>query len=151
MAGDFKVTGAQDLAKLAARLKAEGRGDLRRELLKGMRTSAKKVVPEIELSAQRLPRGGGLADRVAAQKFPISAALTGSAARVRLVGRGMKELKDIDAGRVRHPVWGNRDRWSQQRVAPGFFTNPIQRRAPRIRRDIQGVMQDVARKVARRF
>lgn len=152
MADDFQVRGAQDLAKLAARLKETGQGELRKELLRGVRGSAKKAIPDIKQSAYRtLPRGGGLADNVARQVYSVLSRYALSGAKVSLLGRGMKELKDIDSGRLRHPVFGNRDVWKQQQVEPGFFTDAISRRAPQIRRDIEKVMQEVARKATRRF
>lgn len=148
---DFEVRGGQQLQALARRLEDAGRRDLRNELLRGIRTSGKKVIPVIRTSAQRLPRSGGLADRVASQPYSVSTSLTGASARVRLQGKGMKELRDIDAGRLRHPVWGNRDVWRAQTVPAGFFTKAIASRAPRIRSDIQHVMGDVARKVTGGF
>lgn len=149
---DFEVRGSHDLAVLAQRLKAAGNGELRRQLLRSIRGSARKAIPDIRQSAlETLPKRGGLAARIADQAYGVQTRLGGSSASVRLAGKGMKELRDIDAGRLRHPVYGDRGRWVTQSVTPGFFSNPIERRAPRIRRDIQNAMGDIARKVTGGF
>jgi hypothetical protein len=150
MADDFKVEGTKQLTTLARRLKEAGDGQLRRELLAGIRKSGRKILPDIPQSAYRtLPRRGGLADRVARQKFALRTSLSGSSASVRIGATGMKELRDINRGRLRHPLFGNRDHWYQQQIEPGFFDEPIERRAPDVRREIQQVMNDVARKITK--
>jgi hypothetical protein len=106
----------------------------------------KPGIPAIrESAASTLPKRGGLADRVASQPFSVRTSL--AAGKVSVVGKGMKELKDIDAGRVRHPVYGDRSRWAQQAVTPGFFTKPLERRAPSIRAGVLRAVSDVARKI----
>lgn len=44
----------------------------------------------------------------------------------------------------RHPVWGNRDRWVEQRGEP-YFDRPIQRHRRQVRRDIEAAVNDVMR------
>jgi hypothetical protein len=129
-----------------------GTGDLRKELLREIRGSAKKAIPDVRASAGRtLPKRGGLAARVAEQPYAVRTSLAASGAAVKIIGQGMKELRDIDAGRLRHPVYGNREVWKAQSVTPGFFSKAIARRAPFIRRDIQNAMGDIARKVTGGF
>lgn len=149
---DFELRGANQLHVLAERLREAGRGDLRKELLRGIRGSAKKAIPDIRQSAYRtLPRRGGLAERVGQQGYGVQTRLAGSSASVRLAGKGMKELRDIDAGRLRHPVFGDRKTWSQQSVTPGFFSNAVARRAPSIRKDIEKAMGNIANRVTGGF
>lgn len=145
---DFEVRGAQQLQVLAERLKKAGEGELRKQLLREIRGSAKKAIPDVRQSAYRtLPRRGGLAERVGNQAYAVQIRLGGSSASVRIAGKGMKELRDIDAGRLRHPVFGDRKRWKAQAVTPGFFSDPINRRAPSIRKDIEKAMGGIAHKV----
>lgn len=142
--------GARELAALAKRLKDEGNGSLRKELLKGIYGAGKQAIPEVRRSATRmLPRRGGLAAQIAAQSFTSRASLSGSSVSVRLIGQGMKELGDIDAGRLRHPVFGNRDVWEAQSVTAGFFSGTMQAQAPSIRREIDKTMNDVAHRLTR--
>lgn len=147
---DFTVRGSRELGTLARRLKEAGDGKLRSELLRSIRAAAKPAIPDIEASAlANLPRRGGLAARVAAQAFAVRTSLTGTGGRVSLVGRGMKELRDIDSGRLRHPLFGNRDVWIQQDVKPGFFTDPIEAKAPDIRTGIERAINRVAGEIGR--
>jgi hypothetical protein len=147
---DFEVRGSHDLAVLAKRLKDAGRGDLRKELLKGIRTAAKEAIPDIRQSAYRtLPRRGGLAQAVGGQAYTTRTSLALSGAKVRIVGQGMKELTDIDEGRLRHPVFGDRSTWRGQAVTPGFFSGAVARRAPDIRKQIEAAVNDIAKQVTR--
>jgi hypothetical protein len=149
---DFEVRGAHELQALAERLKEAGEGELRKELLREIRGSAKKAIPDVRQSAYRtLPKRGGLAERVGKQAYAVQTRLSGSSASVRIVGKGMKELRDIDAGRLRHPVFGDREKWKAQSVTPGFFSGAIERRAPSIRRDIEKAMGNIAHKVTGGF
>jgi hypothetical protein len=149
---DFEVRGAHELQALALRLKKAGDGELRKQLLREIRGSARKAIPDVRQSAYRtLPKRGGLAERVGKQAYAVQTRLSASSASVRLAGKGMKELRDIDSGRLRHPVYGNRKIWKAQSVPPGFFSGAIERRAPSIRRDIEKAMGDIARKVTGGF
>ena len=145
----YAVRGSEELKRVADRLKATGATGLKRELLKGIRTSAQKAVPDIQESARStLPHTGGLNEIVASQVYNVAIRAAGASPSVRLQGKGMKELRDIDAGRLRHPVWGNRSTWVAQTVPAGFFTNAIARRAPQIRIEIKHVLDEVAFKIA---
>lgn len=141
---DFEIRASRDLLALAQRLKEADR-PLRNQLLRSVRQAAQEAIPDIrEAARSQLPKSGGLADRVADQAYRVLASYAGSGARVRIGGLGMKELKDIDAGRLRHPVWGNRTVWRQQSVKPGFFSETIRRRTPEIRAEIERGMAEVA-------
>lgn len=147
MSDDFTLKGAEDLSLLAKRLKDAGRNDLRKELMAGVRKSGLSTVRTIRESAlENLPRRGGLAAKVAAEKATVSARYSGSAARVSL---RRKRGRGLNAGRLRHPVFGNTDVWVQQKVPSEWFDDPIRDAAPEIRRGIQQVMEDIAAKIAR--
>lgn len=144
--------GARDLELVGKRLKAQGRGDLRKELLKGIRTEAKPAVADVKASARaNLPQRGGLAAIVGGSSFGVRTRLTGNSAGVRITGtsRSVKGMRAINAGRLRHPVFGNRKTWAEQHVEPGFFSEPIERRAPQIRGGIERVMKRIANDVER--
>jgi hypothetical protein len=142
---DFEIRASRNLQALAKRLKDTDRS-LRNQLLRHVRVAAQAAIPDVQQAARdTLPRGGGLADRVASQAYRVQASYAGrSGARVRIAGVGMKELRDIDAGRVRHPVYGNRSVWRAQSVAPGFFSRTIANRAPEIRAEIGRAVEDAA-------
>ena len=45
----------------------------------------------------------------------------------------LKKLEALDRGELRHPLYGNRKYWFSQSVRPGFWSRPIEDRAPQIR------------------
>lgn len=149
---DFRVQGADQLDDLAKRLKAAGNGDLRKELLRGIRETNKPTISDIRASARsRLPHGGGLADTVARASIGTRTRLSGKSVGVEIKGTSwrLRNLRSINAGRLRHPLFGNREHFFVQPVEPGFFDEPIEKRGDEILRGIEDVMADVARRVAK--
>lgn len=146
---DFEVR-SKDLGVLAKNLKEAGDGDLRKQLLAAIRKGAGKAIPDIRASASRtLPRRGGLAARVASQKFAVRTSLALGGGSVRIIGQGMKELGDLDRGSLRHPVYGDRSNWVVQSVVPGFFSKPITAKLPEIADDVKEAVDDVSRQIVR--
>lgn len=143
------ANGAESLAELGAKLKKLERGDLRRELLKSIRTAAKPLAEAARTSALgTLPKEGGLNERVASSKITSRTSLSTRSARVRLVSSmGRRRLRDIDRGRLRHPVFGNRDVWVTQQVTPGWWTKPMEDGAPAVRKAIVRTVDDIGRRL----
>lgn len=149
MASDFEIRGSEELRRVAAELKDIGDGQLRRDLLRGIRDATKPGIEAVRQSArEKLPKRGGLADRVASQGYAVRTSAAGRSAKVSVVGKGMKGLGRIDRGQVRHPVFGG-DTWVTQNVPPGFFTEPLERRVPNIRDAIEGVIKDIEHQIDR--
>ena len=136
---------ARDMAQLGRQLK-EAPKELTKQLRREMRAEAKPTIQDIKSYARAiLPNRGGLADRVAGQSYGLRSSFTNKGVGIKFVATmRMKSLKDIDAGRLRHPVFGNRDVWRQQSVTPGFFTGPIEDDVPRIRAAIVKAMERTA-------
>jgi hypothetical protein len=150
VAGDFVVTGAEDLVVLARRLKAVAAGELRKELLRGIREGNKSTIADIKSNALGiLPNRGGLAQLVAQSRIATRTRSTGKQAGIRIVAENTNRLGGINKGRVKHPVFGNRGHWASQQVRPGWFTDPIEKNAPAIRAGVERVMRDVAAKIER--
>lgn len=143
----FEVRGADQFFAVGAALKSAGGGGLRRELLRGIRKEAKPVIAAARRGAEILPQSGGLAAEIAGSKFSTRTRLTGGGAGVRIVGASADNLKRIDAGTVRHPVYGNRAVWATQSVPPGWFTKSTQEVLPAVRAGVARVVTDVARRV----
>jgi hypothetical protein len=150
VADDFTVRGTGDFIRLSKALKAAGRTELRKELHKGMRKAARPLIPKARAEARaRLPQSGGLADQVAREPARVQVR-TGRDPGVRVViGRKRGGARQANRGVIRHPVFGNRDVWVDQRVRPGWFDDPMRGEAPAIRRDVLRAMDDVADQVVR--
>lgn len=150
MADDLEVRGSQQLAALGVRLKATGDGALKRQMLAVIRAAASETIPDIRQQADEiLPHGGGLAEQVASAAYGVRIGLAASGGRVSIIGRGMKELRDIDQGNLRHPVFGNREVWRAQSVTEGFVSTPANARTPKTRAEIVLAMRKTAEEIGR--
>jgi hypothetical protein len=129
---------------LQRKLKAVDRRDLRRELNRGLRDGAKPLIGDARDAARsELPSTGGLADRVAGK--PMSISITQAGVQVRIKG---VDAVSTNRGRLRHPVYGNREVWVTQSIKPGWFTDRMRREAPKVRPDLVRAMERVAEKIA---
>jgi hypothetical protein len=147
----YELKGPEDLARLSRVLKAVGDKDLQRELSKAIQAAMLPVREELPRSAQRLPRRGGLAARVAASKTRIQRRNTGRAVGVRLRVDNEDNIRRIDKGTVRHPVFG---RWragvKPQPVKPGWFTDPTDAARPAFAAAVDRAQNDIAAKIDRK-
>jgi hypothetical protein len=57
-----------------------------------------------------------------------------------------RKLAQSDAGVLVHPLYGDRERWFTQGVAPGWFTDPVEESVPEIREAVEQALDEVARK-----
>lgn len=145
---ELRVTGAEDLAALAKRIRESGdaRKGLKSELTKGIVRATKPLRIEAQKKAgSSLPSSGGLAARVAKSKLSTKT-LTGTNPAVKIVATGT--ALTTDRGYVSHPVFGNRDAWVKQPVkGAGWFSQTMQDGAPTVRRELIEAMQDIADKI----
>lgn len=145
------VSGRKQLAELAERINAAADRGIRRELTKALNESTEPAKDAVRQSAlDLLPKSGGLAALVAASRISTRTSLRGRNPSVRITQRlAGHDLKAIDRGRLRHPVFGNRSTWVSQTVPAGYWTTPMERNARRTRREVVFAMQRVSRMVAR--
>ena len=159
MVAEIRVTGAEQLAALGKDLKAmglEGKG-FRKELLSSMRAAGKPLVKELRQSARDvLPKKGGLNEFIATSAIVVRNSLAGNRAGTRIVARkkggkkGWHDLEAFDDGSFRHPVYGNRKKWVQQSVTPGWFTKPANESAPKQREALLEAMTVTEAKIIRK-
>jgi hypothetical protein len=147
---DVRVEGAQQLAELSALLKRIDGGELRKDMLRGLRAAGKPMARAAEDAARaKLPRGGGLNEWVAGSKFAIRTRASGKSASIRVVGtkRG-HDLVGMNEGVVRHPVFGGPG-WSVTRIRPGWWQDAIEGHAEQTREALGEVLDDIAAKIDR--
>lgn len=146
---DIVIVGADQLAAVTKRLKAageQGKG-LRKQLLKEIRLAAKPLVQDVRQSAMdTLPASGGL-NRQIRKGIGVRTRAAGKSVGVRIVAKNRYAIKSMDKGRLRHPVFGNRDVWVAQSVPPGWFTRPVEAGADEARKGALRAINDIARKV----
>jgi hypothetical protein len=154
VSADFRVTGADQIARAARALKAQGPGGVqgRKELLRAIQSGTKELKADIKASARSsLPTRGGLNEVIAQSPISTRTRTTGNSVGVRIVATG-KPLRDIEAtnrGRLRHPVFGNRKVWVQQTIPAGWFDRPLQAGAPKVRTELLAAMQRIIANVTR--
>lgn len=134
-AGEYKAA--------AAKLKAAP-NKLRREFSKRLRDAAKPAMQEvIEEGAEPMPSGGGLQALVVAQgKITLSRAGMGIQA---VLANKRTALGRLNAGKLRHPLFGNAKHWYGQSVPEGTFTEAFEKREAEIRREVAKAFDDVSR------
>lgn len=144
------VTGAARLEGIAREFKEAGRGDLRKDLLRGIRETNKPTIAKIRANARAtLPSRGGLAAIVATSKIGTRSRLSGASVGVEIKATTNRvTLEGLDRGRLRHPVFATKA-WVGQAVNPGFFSDPIKGDLDNIRRGIDRVMEQTANEIER--
>lgn len=143
---NLRITGAEDLAAAAKRIRAAGDGGLRKELLASIRAEVKPTVEAIKANTSILPQRGGLAAKLR-KGIGVRTATGGQRVGVRIVQRHAYSVRQINRGRLRHPTWGHRDRWVTQSVRPGYFDEPIEKDIDRLRHGVIRAVDRVNKKV----
>lgn len=156
---------ASELEALAFRLRRAGDGELVREVTRAMRDAVVPVQDQIRAGldahlpdryADDLNADLRIGTSIRANERDPGVAITGQAGSFggsgHAAGRGRK-LRNLNDGRLTHPVYGNREHWSTQEepsVQPGWFSGPAQDAAPRVRAGIERALEDVAAKATRK-
>lgn len=145
----LEVEGADKLRVVSRALKDLGDKDLSRGVFRGLNRATIPLREDARRSAATvLPQRGGLAERVARSRM-TTRRRAGRNPGISIQAKGMPQLRSMDRGMVRHPVYG-RAPWVTQRITPGWFTEPMQAGAPEVRRELLQVLDDAARELARR-
>ena len=131
-----------DLNKVTKALKAAGTKEMRTRLRKIMAEETKPLRKAIKQSAiDTLPTKGGLNKWAASTPSQNTDFREKSAGvRIRMSKKG-HDLAALNRGRLRHPLFGNREHWYTQSIAPGFFTKPIEEGGDALKQRIQAAIE----------
>lgn len=154
MSADYRVTGADQIARAARALKEQGPSGVagRKELLRAIQAGTKELKADVKASARSsLPSGGGLNEVIARSPISTRTRTTGNSVGVRIVasGKPLRDIESTDRGRLRHPVFGNRRAWVNQTIPAGWFTRPLQDGAPTVRKHLLTAMEQIVRNITR--
>lgn len=110
----------------------------RRELYRGLNRAAKPLKQAVhDAIPDYMPRRGGYADVLQRAHSPQTKIKTGGRdPSVQIISRtrgARRRTKALEAGRLSHPVFGNRSVWRTQDIKPGFFTEPMEEEAGTVR------------------
>lgn len=133
-----------DFEAMARKLEAAGRS-LDREIGRTVDDELGTLPEAVQASALRiLPHRGGLAALVAS-KVKVQKRRGSNSINVFSTGvAGLKELRRLDAGSVRHPVFGNRGAWVGQAVNAKFWTRPVKERGDAIYKALKELLTKIA-------
>jgi hypothetical protein len=146
---------ARELAFVSHQLKQAADENLRKEFTAAVSKATAQVPAEIR--AGLIPR---LPDRYVRDDFGpdlklsvskrYSARNPGVTVRATTRSGKARKLKRLDRGVLAHPFFGNRRRWFNQVVGPGWFTEPATAAGGRARDEIRQAMDRVATEAMRR-
>ena len=147
---DVSVRGADDVDALVKRIRTHGDAKaIRREMHQGLNRATRPLREDMrEKLADALPKRGGLSALVAGHFSANTSAKSGRYAGVTIFTRARgHDLKSLEAGRIRHPLFGNRAYWYEQNTGDKPLEGAFDDRADDVRREVLRVMSDIARKV----
>lgn len=140
-----------DYRALARRIRDAADRDLQREMAKAISSEARPAQDAVRRSVpEYMPRAGGYAALFQAA-LRLRTVKRASGVRITAEAAGKSKRRDVgsrEKGSIRHPVWGRRlDPWAEQRIRPGFFSEPIRGHVDDIQRAIIDAVQRVANKI----
>lgn len=153
---DIRVEGADKFGKLARELRRIGDKELRKGLYAGINRSVKPLTAAVrESMPEFLPRQYaielGKSLRVRARTR------AGRNPSIYLVGKAKtkrgkeRDLSSLNRGRLRHMLFGDRHYWYNQPVPPNWWDDPLLQNAEVVRDEIESVIDDIGRQLARKL
>ena len=147
---------AAELEALAFRLRRAGDTELLREVTKAMRDAVVPVQAEIRanLDPHHIPKRYA-AELDADLRLGVNVRTNDRDPGVSLTAAPRtkaRKLRNLDAGRLTHPLYGNREHWYTQElpsVERGVVTGPCEAGGPRVRAGIERALADVADKAVK--
>lgn len=151
------MLGAAQLNSLAAACRKAGNG-MEKELVDGIQNAAKGLDAAIRANIPpTMPRGY---EPVLAAGLQVKIGRQTSGVIVKVTAKGHKGLRDlprIDAGLLRHPVYGRMRRtrrgwrpnpWVGQAVKPGVVTKPFNELEPKVLDELGKAVERIAQQIA---
>lgn len=167
MTRDVRILNTGSLLELQRRLRAAGGENIRSSMQRRIRRTAEPLRDDLQSSIRglnirsqgRSGRSGGPSPNTRPLRETIAGAIrisvrTGSnpGATVWIdKGRMPPDMKNVPAqlnsGRLRHPVFGNRRRWANQYASPPWWDDVVRQHRPRMEREVARVLDDVRRRL----
>jgi hypothetical protein len=147
---DFEIAGGEQLAQLAKALKAVGDKELVRALYRAINRATKEARAAVRQAASdNLPRRGGLAKRVARSKIVTKRRLAGREASVSIVASSSYDIRGMNRGEVRHPLYGDREWWYDQPIpkAKGWWSDTLADQAPNVREQLETEQAELVKQI----
>ncbi|MFG2589049.1 hypothetical protein [Streptomyces sp. NPDC048438] len=160
-----QILGTGQLLQLSRQLRAASGAPIQRNMARRIRRAGEPLKNDLQSTIRNLPlradsRGAGKRGGPSPTSRPFRAAL---AAAVRISVRSSSSpgarvfvdknllppdipvsvLYRLNDGRLRHPVFGNRRRWTNQRTTPMWWDRVVRDHTPRMTAEVARVLDDV--------
>lgn len=149
----LEVRGKEQLTRVADVLSGHAEAKtIRRRVSKVIRGEADGITRDQRAGlAAKMPHHGGLAGALSSEgRFSVRTALAGRGVGVTIVDSWKgHDIKAIDEGSVRHPLYGNRRYWFTQRVPARVLTNAFMKRRVRVLAGMVRQLDVLAEEIAR--
>ncbi|WP_416983556.1 hypothetical protein [Streptomyces sp. T028] len=167
-----RILGTGSLLELSRRLRAAGGENIRQSMNRRIRRAAEPLRDDLQSTIRGLEirspgrstgkRGGPSPTTRAlrstiADAIRISVRMGGNPGATVWVDKGrlpadLKRMPEVinsgpPPGRIRHPVFGNKRRWSNQYVTPFWWDNTVRRHIPRMEQETARILDDVRRRI----
>lgn len=142
--------GNEVLKALAVRFEHIADVELKARVFAAINLSMKRTEHLIVLSAlSKLPKSGGLAQWVADAPIWERSKVTNQHLFGTWIvqGRPGHDFRSLNNGRLRHPVFGDRENWAEQKIPKGYFSEPIIKNLPFIYKAVEEAAFSVLRGV----
>lgn len=149
---DVRVHGANELARVGRLVKEAGDKDLKREFFRALNSSVKPLTASVKEETPRymparyaalLQRDLKVRTRRRTSQRNPALYLVGQAKR----GNVSRDIRSLERGRLRHPLFGDRSHWYDQTVNAGWWTGPLNAGADVVRRELVQALERIAAKV----
>ncbi|MEV7240459.1 hypothetical protein AB0N92_04235 [Streptomyces sp. NPDC093248] len=167
MPRDVRILNTGSLLELSRRLRAAGGENIRQSMHRRIRRAAEPLRDDLQSTMRGLnirsqgrnSRGGGPSPNgrplraTIAEAVRISVRTGGSPGATVWLDKGrmppdLKNVPDqLNEGRLRHPVFGNRRRWVNQYASPPWWDTTLRQHRPRMEREVARVLDDVRRRL----
>lgn len=142
------VGGSRQLNEAATQLRDAGRSDLLRELRQELRKPPKQLNEAVLKGIPKYMPSGYQRTLATSLVFKTSVRTKASSAGVSVSMSSRRDLRALERGRLRHPVFGRvDDSWVNQSIPEGFFSKPASTVFARIQADVIEVIDRVLSKV----
>lgn len=151
MGVDLTVTGGRELDAAAARLAREARR-FQRRVSQATRDAVQRSYRPVlvGMTPQFVPNRYASVlgpDLRVATTVSLSAGRVTARVSAPTGGKFGREVRQLEAGNLRHPLFGNRGWWYRQRVRRGFASVPLRAIRPHIVRQIDAELAAIKRDV----
>lgn len=131
----------EQFKEAGAKLQELGDKELVLSMRRELRTVGKPVGDRvINAIADRMPRRGGLAERIRSQGRVSMLVDLRRGVRVQLANKAGMFMGAFESGTIRHPVFGNRKTWKAQRVPGGAGAEQMAKEVEALRDEVAGVV-----------